>query len=96
MPKQLLSVTTPGGLSVTYDPAAKPEPSPAATPEMKRAEELGKRIEPAIKKAVEAFRAANNGQHPKSPEALIPLLRLAAGGCRSFVEAMEAHKAAGR
>ena len=46
-------------------------------------------------KAVEAYRAANNGNQPPSPEALIPYFATPQEGA-DFVEFLEAQKAAGR
>jgi RNA polymerase sigma factor (sigma-70 family) len=101
LPNQPLIVVTASGLTITYDPKGNtstiPEPGPAwlgATANIpERVKELGRRIERAGIKATEAYRAANNGQHPPSGEALIPYFATPQEGA-DFVEFLEAHKAA--
>jgi RNA polymerase sigma factor (sigma-70 family) len=92
-PGQPLSVTTANGLTVTYDPSSeanttRPESSPAEA----RVDELRRKIAPAGTKAMEAYRAANNGNSPASPEALIPFFATPQEGA-DFVEFIEAQKA---
>ena len=86
---QILTVTDSDGIALRYDPnAPRPEPSPAE----KLASELMNRLKPAIGRAVEAYRAANNGQNPSGPDALLPYFATPQEGA-DFVEAVEAQKA---
>lgn len=90
-----LSVTDSEGQVVTYDPSApKPPPAPR-TPEMIRADELNERLRPSIRKALEAYQAANNGKPPAGPEAIVAYFATPQEGA-DFVELIEAQKAAGR
>ena len=81
------------GTTITYDPSrpatAVPPPSPAAL----RVQELGRRLEPAGLKAMEAYRAANKGASPSNPEALLPYFATPQDGA-DFVEYLEAQKSA--
>jgi type IV pilus assembly protein PilA len=95
-----LTVTTLNGVSVTYDPAGGGTTniqSPPPTPEMARLMEMTQRLMPAIKSAVEAYRAAHDGATPSNtnPEALIPYFSTPQEGA-DFVEFIGAQKAAGR
>jgi RNA polymerase sigma factor (sigma-70 family) len=99
LPNQPLIVVTASGLTVTYDSASTSVSSSSSgvqappTSAMKRVAELGRRLEPAGKKAVEAYRAANDGKHPSTPEALLPYFETPQEGA-DFVEYIEAQKAA--
>lgn len=95
-----LTVTTLNGVSVTYDPEGGTTtniPSPPPTPEMARLVEMTQRLTPAIKNAVEAYRAAHDGATPSNmnPEALIPYFSTPQEGA-DFVEFLAAQKAAQR
>jgi RNA polymerase sigma factor (sigma-70 family) len=94
LPNQPLIVVNASGLTITYDPKGSATTvSPPPSPAMQRAHELGRRLEPAGRKAVEAYRAANNGNHPSTPEALLPYFATPQEGA-DFVELLEAQKAA--
>jgi hypothetical protein len=101
LPNQPLVVVTANGLTIIYDPKGNtstvPEPGPAwlgATSNIpQRVKELGRRLETSGAKATEAYRAANNGQHPPNGEALIPYFGTPQEGA-DFVEFLEALKAA--
>lgn len=93
-----LTVTDSEGQVVTYDPRApKPQPPPITTrsPEQLRADELTKRLRPSISKAIEAYRTANNGTMPPSPDSILAYFATPQEGA-DFVEMLEAQKAAAR
>jgi type IV pilus assembly protein PilA len=95
-----LTVTTLNGVSVTYDPSGGTTTnvqSPPPTPEMARFVEMAQRLTPAIKTALEAYRAAHDGATPSNtnPEALIPYFSNPQEGA-DFVEIIAAQKAAQR
>ena len=94
LPNQPLVVVTAGGLTITYDPTTSnvtaPEPS---SPAMQRLKEMGRRLQPAGAKALEAYRAANQGSQPPNPEALLPYFATPQEGA-DFVELLDAQKAA--
>ena len=95
-----LTVTTLNGVSVTYDPAGgitTNVQSPPPTPEMARFVEMAQRLTPAIKTALEGYRAAHDGATPSNtnPEALIPYFSNPQEGA-DFVEIIAAQKAAQR
>jgi len=92
VPGAPMALTTAIGLSVNLDPSA---PRPVPTPEEVRLSELSKQLSPAIKQAVEAYGAANNGAKPNTPEALIPFFATPQDGA-DFVEFVEAQKAVAR
>lgn len=85
-------VTTAGGMAVVRDGnspnSTRPEPSPA----LLHAVELGRRVEPAYKKALEAYQATHGRIVPNN-EALLPLFATPQEGA-DFVELIEAQKAA--
>lgn len=89
-----LTVTTPDGISVTYDPTGVQTTKPEFPPEVLRAQELGRKTKPAVDKALAAFRAANNGNNPKDEQALLHYFASPQEGA-DFVEFVEARKAAG-
>ncbi len=93
-PGQPLTVTSANGVTVTYDPSSDASTShPDSNAAQAHAEELRRKIAPAGAKAMEAYRAANNGNNPPSPEALIPFFATAQEGA-DYVEFVEAQKAA--
>jgi hypothetical protein len=92
-PEQPLTVTAPDGTSVTYDPTGATTTRIEIPPAVARMEELGKKIQPAMAKAVEAFRAANPGKNPANEQALIPFFATTQEGA-DFVEFLEAQKEA--
>jgi RNA polymerase sigma factor (sigma-70 family) len=92
LPDQPLVVVNASGMTITYEqsgPAAAPPPNPAAL----RAQELGRRLEPTGRKAMEAYRAANPGKSPPTPEALLPYFATPQEGA-DFVEFLDAQKSA--
>jgi len=93
-PDEPLTVTTPDGIAVTFDPTGANTTRPEFPPEVVRAQELGAKIQPAINQALSAFRAANNGKNPPNEQALVPFFGTAQEGA-DFVEFVEARKAAG-
>jgi RNA polymerase sigma factor (sigma-70 family) len=91
---QLLTVTTPDGTAVTYDPsgaATTQITEPPSTEE--RAQEMMQKVGPAVGQAVTAYRANNQGQDPPSPEALTPYFANPQDAA-AFAQAREAMKAA--
>jgi hypothetical protein len=80
-------------VSVTFDPSAPQPPAREPTPAEKRANELGSKISGAVKTAMAAYRAANGGALPATPQALIPFFATVQEGA-DFVEALEAQAAA--
>jgi RNA polymerase sigma factor (sigma-70 family) len=70
---QVLTVTTPDGTAVTYDPsgAATTQITEPMTAE-EHAQELMQAVQASVGQAVTAYRAANQGQNPPNPEALTP------------------------
>jgi RNA polymerase sigma factor (sigma-70 family) len=93
-PAEPLTVTTPGGLTVTFDPSGASTTRPDFPPEVVRLNELGARVQPSIKPALEAYRTAHNGQMPPNEQALVPYFATPKEGA-DYVEALEAKKAAG-
>ena len=55
--------------------------------------ELGRKIGPSAQKAIEAYRAANNGQMPPNEHALLPFFATSSDGA-DFVEFLVAQKKA--
>ncbi|HWA09604.1 MAG TPA: sigma-70 family RNA polymerase sigma factor [Opitutaceae bacterium] len=102
-PGQPLTVTAPDGMSVTYDPTGATttvlEPATPAFPNLspeqqQRLQELAPRLDPVGKRAVQAYRAANNGASPANPEALLPFLE-SPQEIADFNEYVQLMKAAG-
>jgi RNA polymerase sigma factor (sigma-70 family) len=93
LPNQPMIVVTAGGATVTYDPAENKRPPSSPSPAMQRARELGEKIGPAANRAIEAYRAAHNGEMPPSEQALLPYFALPQEGA-DFVDFLEAQKAA--
>jgi hypothetical protein len=70
---QIMTVTTPDGTVVTYDPSGAETTKITEPPSaMESAQELMQGVEPAVGHAVAAYRANNQGQNPPNPEALTP------------------------
>ena len=92
--KQPLTVTSPDGTVVTYDPTGANTTRPDWSPEELRVQELGQKLQPSAKKAMEGYRAAHNGEAPPNEEAILPYFSTPAEGA-DYVEFMEAQKAAG-
>lgn len=89
LPNQPLVVVNASGATITFDPTQKAEMAASAAesdPAVQRLEELGR-------KALAAYRNANNGTQPQSLEALIPYFATPQEGA-DFAELLEAQKAA--
>jgi RNA polymerase sigma factor (sigma-70 family) len=93
-PDDPLTVTTPNGITVTFDPSGQNTTKPDFPPEVLRVQELGQRLQPLINQAVSAYRAANNGANPPNERAIIPFFPTPKEGA-DFVEFMDARRAAG-
>lgn len=93
-PADPLTVTTPNGIEVTYDPDGPKTTKPDIPPEVLRAQEITNRLQPVINQALSAYRAANNGKGPPDEQALLPYFPTPKDGA-DFVELVEARKAAG-
>lgn len=91
VPGQPLSVSSPNGLNVTYDPSGGNTTKPEWTPEEQHVQDLGQKVGPSANLAVAAYRAAN-GHNPPSAEALIAYFPTPQEGA-DFVEFLEAQKA---
>jgi RNA polymerase sigma factor (sigma-70 family) len=89
MPGGILTVTTPDGVSVTYDPADVMTTRPEIPAEVLRVRELGQRLHAPLMKAVEAYRAAHNGANPPSEAAVLPYFATPQEGA-DYTEFMEA------
>jgi RNA polymerase sigma factor (sigma-70 family) len=91
---QVLTVTTPDGTSVTYDPTGATTTQITEPPtEDERAQGLMQAVGPAVTQAVTAYRSANQGQNPPTPEALTPYFTNPQDAA-AFAQAREAVKAA--
>jgi RNA polymerase sigma factor (sigma-70 family) len=67
-----LTVTTPDGTVVTYDPDGHGSTVPDPPTDEERAQDMMQRVGPSVGQAVAAYRAANQGQNPPNPDALTP------------------------
>jgi hypothetical protein len=89
-----MTVRTPGGIAVTYDPKGETTTKPEFTPEELQQKELDERarwLQPATQKAFEAYRASHGGERPPSEQALIPYFATSKEGA-DFVELLDARK----
>ncbi|HVS54300.1 MAG TPA: sigma-70 family RNA polymerase sigma factor [Opitutaceae bacterium] len=94
-PADPLTVTTPNGVTVTFDPTSLENTTkPDWPPEVARFNELNARMQPSIGQAVNAYRSANSGKNPPNEQALVPYFATPKDGA-DFVELLEAKKAAG-
>jgi hypothetical protein len=84
-----VTVTTPDGVSVTYDPAGVLTTIPEVPPAVLRVRELGLRLQAPARKAVEAYRAAHNGASPPNEAAVLPYFATSQEGA-DYAEYMEA------
>jgi RNA polymerase sigma factor (sigma-70 family) len=91
VPGQALSVSSPNGLNVTFDPSGANTTKPEWTPGEQHAQDLEQKVGPSANQAVAAYRAAN-GRYPPSAEALIAYFPTPQEGA-DFVEYLEAQKA---
>lgn len=104
---QPMTVTTAGGITVTYDPAGGTTTKPELTPEIMHAKglqyridqadakvtALEKKIVPHAMRAENAYRAVNGGRYAPNPEDLLPYFSTVQAGA-DWVEFIEATKAA--
>lgn len=91
---QILTVTTPDGTTVTYDPSgAQTTQITEPMSDEEKAQALMQSVGPAVQQAVNAYRASNQGQNPGSPEALTPYFANPQDAA-AFAQAREALKAA--
>jgi RNA polymerase sigma factor (sigma-70 family) len=67
-----MSVTTPDGTVVTYDPDGHGTTVPDPPTDAEKAQDMMQSVGPAVGQAVAAYRAANQGQNPPNPDALTP------------------------
>jgi hypothetical protein len=91
---QPLTVTTPDGVSITFDPSGAMTTKPEVPPAVLHVQDLGPRVQPSAMKAVEAYLTAHNGSSPPNEEAILPFFSTPQEGA-DYVEFMEARKAAG-
>jgi RNA polymerase sigma factor (sigma-70 family) len=92
-PGGALTVTTPDGIVVTYDPSGATTTTPEVPPQVARLKALQQRLEPVVNKAVGAYLTANNGKQPANEQALLPYFATPQEGA-DFLEFVEAQKAA--
>jgi hypothetical protein len=89
----LLTVTTPDGVTVTFDPSGAASTQPDIPPEVVHAEQLGQKVQPTIRKAAAAYQAAHNGASPPNSDALLAYFATPEEAA-DFAEFVEAQKAA--
>jgi hypothetical protein len=91
---QVLTVTTPDGTVVTYDPSGTTTTQITEPPtDAERAQDLMQKVGPAVSQAVAAYRAGNQGQNPPNPDALTPYFANPQDAA-AFTQAREAMAAA--
>jgi hypothetical protein len=93
-PGEPLTVTTPGGITVTFDPSGSTTTQPDFPPDIRRLDEMSQRLRPSIQAALKSYQSAHNGGIPADEKALLPYFPTAKDGA-DYVEALEAKKAAG-
>jgi RNA polymerase sigma factor (sigma-70 family) len=91
---QPLTVVTPDGVSVTYDPAGTLTTHPDIPPSVLHVQELGQRVQSSAMKAIEAYRSAHNGSSPPNEEAILSFFSTPQEST-DYTEFMAARKAAG-
>lgn len=69
-----LVLTTLDGVTATVDLETGNPEGVVMSPAAELVQELGRQLDPVLKKAAEAYRAANNGAEPRDPKALLPYL----------------------
>ena len=87
-PSQPLTVTTPDGASVTFDPTGATTTQPEIPPEVVREQKM----QASVTKAVGAYRAAHGGANPPNEAAIVSYFATPQEGA-DFVEMVEARKA---
>jgi hypothetical protein len=93
-PGGLLTVTTPDGMSVTYDPSGALTTKPDIPPAVLHVREVAQKLQAPTMKAVEAYRVAHNGGNPPNEGAILPYFATPQEGA-DYAEFIEARKAAG-
>jgi hypothetical protein len=93
VPGQPMTVTTPDGMAVTYDPSGPSTTRIEVPPAQARAEELERKVEGSRQAAIEAYRVANGGRDPGDEHNLLPYFATPQEGA-DFVEFLEAMKVA--
>jgi len=71
-----MTVTTPDGIAVTFDPSGATTTQIEVPPEVVQVEKLGLKVQPTIGKAVAAYQAAHNGARRPMPMRCWRILRL--------------------
>jgi RNA polymerase sigma factor (sigma-70 family) len=95
---QSMTVRTPGGIEVTYDPSGAMTTKPEFTADelqQRALDERMKLVQPSAQKAFEAYRTAHGGERPPNQQAIIPYFATPKEGA-DFVEVLEAQKNAKR
>jgi RNA polymerase sigma factor (sigma-70 family) len=87
----VLSVTTPDGITVTYDPSGATTSTIDIPPQVAHLKALEQRLQPVVNKAVASYVAANNGKGPPNEQALLPYFSTPQDGA-DFLEFVEAQK----
>ena len=87
-PGQPLTVTTPDGGSVTFDPTGATTTQPEIPPEVVREQKM----QASVTKAIGAYRAAHGGANPPNEAAIVSYFATPQEGA-DFVEMVEARKA---
>ncbi len=91
---QPLSVTTPDGMTVTFDPSGATTTPIEMPPEVARAEQLSQKLAPAMQKAAAVYRLANpEVKSMPNPQVLVPYFTTPQEGA-DFLEMIEAQNAA--
>ena len=93
-PAEPLTVTTPDGIEVTFDPTGATTTRPEKPLEVVHVEELTAKLQSSITQAISAYQAANPGKRLPNEQALIPYFATPQQGA-DFTELLEARKAAG-
>ena len=88
-----LTVTTPDGVTVTFDPSGSTTTQPDVPPEVVRVEQMAQKVQPTIRKASAAYQAAHNGASPPNSDALLAYFATPEEAA-DFAEFVEAQKAA--
>jgi RNA polymerase sigma factor (sigma-70 family) len=89
----VMTVTTPDGVTVTFDPTGATTTQPDVPPEVAHAEQLGQKVQPTIRKAAAAYQAAHNGSAPPNSDALLAYFATPEEAA-DFAEFVEAQKTA--
>lgn len=93
-PGDPLTVTTPSGIAVTFDPSGGTTTQPDFPPNIRQLDELSKRLRPSIQAALKAYQSAHSGGIPPDENALLPYFPSSKEGA-DYAEALQAKKAAG-